>query len=74
MGVLSPEELVRLWSSEQLPTERAIGQIVQHLARLQATLDQHGQALARLRTDVARLHEPATSESSVPRKRPPRKS
>jgi hypothetical protein len=73
MAALPPDELLRLWTAEQLPTERAIGQIVQHLARLQAALDQHSQALAHLRADLARLSAPAASAAPAARKRPPGK-
>ena len=73
MGALLPDELVRLWATEQLPAERAVGQIVQNLARLQATLDQYREALAQLRADVARLHASPTATAPAPRKRSPRK-
>jgi len=67
MAALPPDELLRLWTAEQLPAERAIGQIVQNLARLQTAIDRHGQALSSLRAEVARLH-------TAPRKRTPGKS
>jgi hypothetical protein len=54
MGVLPPDELVRLWVAEQLPPERAIGQLVQHLARLQRALDTQRQMLAQIQADLAR--------------------
>jgi hypothetical protein len=73
MGAIPPDELLRLWTAEQLPTERAIGQIVQHLARLHTALDQHSQALAHLRTELARVHTPAAGAAPAARKRPPRK-
>jgi hypothetical protein len=56
MGTIPPDELLRLWTAEQLPTERAIGQVVQHLATLQATLDRQSLALAELRAELGRLH------------------
>jgi hypothetical protein len=73
MAALPPDELLRLWTAEQLPAERAIGQLVQNLARLQTTIDQHGQALSSLRAEVARLHTASVAASSAPRKRTPGK-
>ncbi len=64
---------LRLWTAEQLPTERAIGQIVQNLARLQTTIDQHSQALSSLRAEVARLLAAPPATSPAPGKRTPRK-
>jgi hypothetical protein len=72
MAALPPDELLRLWTAEQLPAERAIGQLVQNLARLQTAIDQHSQALSSLRAEVARLHTmPAAAPTS--RKRTPGK-
>jgi hypothetical protein len=73
MAALPPEELLRLWTAEQLPAERAIGQLVQNLARLQTTIDQHSQALSSLRAEVARLHTAPAATAPAPRKRPPGK-
>jgi len=73
MAALPPDELLRLWTAEQLPAERAIGQIVQNLARLQTAIDQHGQALSSLRAEVARLHTAPPAAAPAPRKRTPGK-
>jgi hypothetical protein len=72
MAALPPDELLRLWTAEQLPAERAIGQIVQNLARLQIAIDQHSQALSSLRAEVARLHT-MPAAAPTPRKRTPGK-
>lgn len=69
MAALPPDELLRLWTAEQLPAERAIGQIVQNLARLQTAIDQHSQALSSLRAEVARLHTAPATTAPTPRKR-----
>jgi hypothetical protein len=69
MAALPPDELVRLWTAEQLPAERAIGQIVQNLARLQTTIDQHSQTLLNLRAEVARLQSAPAAAAPAPRKR-----
>jgi hypothetical protein len=73
MAALPPDELLRLWTADQLPAERAIGQLVQNLARLQTTIDQHGQALSNLRAEVARLNTPIAAATPAPRKRTPGK-
>ncbi len=69
MAALPPDELLRLWTAEQLPAERAIGQIVQNLARLQTTIDQHSQALSSLRAEVARLLTAPSAAAPAPGKR-----
>lgn len=65
LGVLTPEELVRQWATEQIPAEHAIGQLVQHLARLQRTLDTQRAAIAQMQTTLAHLQVPPTP--SAPR-------
>ena len=55
MGAVAPEELARQWAQDEVTTERAIGQIVQQLVTIQASLDRQVQALGQLRAEVATL-------------------
>ena len=52
MGMTPASELIRLWTQENLDTERAIGQILQHLVHLHTTADVQRLALAQLRAEV----------------------
>lgn len=55
MGTITPEELLRRWSAEQIEPEQAIGQLVQHMARVQHALDVQREALALLRGELAQI-------------------
>ena len=55
MGAIAPIDLARLWAQDEVTTERAIGQIVQQLVTIQASLDRQVQALGQLRSEVATL-------------------
>ncbi|NTU50168.1 MAG: hypothetical protein HGA87_04670 [Desulfobulbaceae bacterium] len=68
MGAVAPEELARLWAQDEVTTERAIGQIVQQLVTIQASLDRQAQALNQLRADVA-ICTTHSEESADKRKR-----
>lgn len=52
MSAVEASELVRLWAEEQLPTERAIGQILQLLVTMQTALERQSLTIAELRTQV----------------------
>lgn len=65
MGAIPPDELLRLWTAEALPTERAIGQVVQHLSILQAALDRQSLALAELRAELGRLQGAANGTQAA---------
>jgi hypothetical protein len=69
MGTVPPDELARLWAGEQLPVEMATGQILQHLVRMQATLEAHGRLLDSLRSDVDYLLAAAATKPPTPTKR-----
>lgn len=53
MSAVAPSELSRLWAQEQLPVERAIGQMLQQLVAMQATLDRQVQTISDLRAQIA---------------------
>jgi hypothetical protein len=55
MGTVTPAELARLWAQEQLPTERAVGQMLQQLVAMQTTLDRQGHTITELRAQIAEL-------------------
>jgi hypothetical protein len=55
MGTLTASELARLWTQEQLPTERAVGQMLQQLVVIQAALDRQAQTISELRSQIADL-------------------
>ena len=54
MGTITPEELLRRWAAEQIGPEQAIGQLVQHLARMQGALEAQRQTLVLLQGELAR--------------------
>ena len=55
MSALAPDELVRLWVEEDLAPERAIGQLLQHVAAMQSTLQRQSQTIAQLRSEISSL-------------------
>lgn len=55
MGAVTPEELARLWSKEEVTTERAVGQIVQQLVTMQECIERQAKTIVQLRTDIATL-------------------
>jgi hypothetical protein len=55
MSVVSPNELLRLWAGEQIPPEHAIGQLVQQLVQMQATLDAQRRTLTQVQSELAAL-------------------
>jgi hypothetical protein len=65
-------DLVRLWTQEALETERAIGQILQHLVQLYATTDVQRLALTQLHTEVERLRVIGESPVQPKPKKPPK--
>lgn len=70
MGTLPPDELLRLWAAEELPTERAIGQVVQHVALLQAAFQRQSQTIAELQAEVGRLRgATASTATALPRRK-----
>ena len=53
MGVLTPDDLQHQWATEQIPAEHAIGQLVQHMARLQRSVDTQRLAIVQLQAALA---------------------
>lgn len=66
MGTLAPSELARLWTQEQLPTERAVGQMLQLLVAMQTTLDGQSRTIIELRAQVADLSSRSISNAATP--------
>ncbi|NJM07064.1 hypothetical protein HC891_14130 [Candidatus Gracilibacteria bacterium] len=67
MAAVAPDELLRLWASEEITPEQAIGQLVQQLTRLSATVDVQRLSLAQLQRELAVLRasdEAAMSDDS----------
>lgn len=64
MSAVAPYELARLWAEEQLPTERAIGQLLQHVVTMQATLERQSRVIAELRSQLTELSTCDTITSS----------
>jgi hypothetical protein len=63
IATVAPDELLRLWASEEITSEQAIGQLVQQFARLSATLDVQRLALAQLQGELATLR--ASDEAAL---------
>jgi hypothetical protein len=57
MAAITPGELLRLWTNEQIEPEHAIGQLVQQIARLQDTVDVQRRALAQMQRELAALRD-----------------
>jgi hypothetical protein len=55
MSAVTPEQLLRLWASDQIAPEQAIGQLVQQLARVQAALESQRRTLAQVQSELAAL-------------------
>jgi len=66
MGTLAPSELARLWTQEQLPTERAVGQMLQLLVSMQTTLDRQSHTIIELRAQIADLSSRSISNAAAP--------
>ena len=65
MGAIAPSELARLWAEEQLPTERAVGQMLQQLVAMQTILERQSLTIAELRAQVTGL---STRDTNTPAK------
>jgi hypothetical protein len=55
MSTATPQELLHLWAREQLSTEMATGQVLQHLVSMQTSLDAIKQRLTALQTQIDNL-------------------
>ena len=69
MSAVNPQELLNLWTREQLSTERATGQLLQHLVSTCAALETMKQKVNTLQEQLDNL-VPATEPtiSSKPKK------
>lgn len=65
MGAVSPNELARLWAQEQLPTERAVGQMLQQLVAMQSTIERQAQTIADMRAQIADLLAQAAPQTTI---------
>jgi hypothetical protein len=65
MGTLAPSELARLWTQEQLPTERAVGQMLQLLVAMQTTLEGQSRTISELRAQIAELASRSMSNAAA---------
>ena len=52
MGMSTPEELLRLWATEHISADMAIGQVLQHLVKMQVTVEQLNRNVSSLRLQV----------------------
>ena len=52
MSAMQPSELLRQWAGEDLPTETAIGHVLQNLVKLQANVDALKETVALLRAEA----------------------
>lgn len=68
MATMPPDELLRLWSRENLTPEMAIGHLIQNLVHHQAALAAMQSALSGLRKDVEGIAAPAPIESAAKRR------
>ena len=55
MGTVTPDELLRLYTLEEITTEQAVGHIVQNLPRIQKLLEALRKELETLRKEAERL-------------------
>lgn len=60
MGAIEPDDLLRQWSSENISAEMAIGQMIQQLVKLNATVDTLKETVTHLRNETSAT--PATSK------------
>lgn len=72
MSAVAPSELARLWIEEQLPTERAIGQMLQQLVAMQTMLERQALVIAELRTQVTALSKPDVNAPTKLQRKPKR--
>lgn len=53
MGAMHPNDLLRQWASDDVSNEMAIGHMLQHLVKLQASLDSLRETVIQIRTESA---------------------
>jgi len=72
MATVTPDELLKLWRSEQISAELAITYLIQNQARHEVTIITTNISHARLRLDVDRLIDHTGLEAKE-KKKPARK-
>ena len=70
MSAAPPQELLKLWARDQLSTEMATGQILQHLTARQATLEVLKLKVNALQTQIEGLSVRTETVSAKGKKRP----
>jgi hypothetical protein len=53
MSAMDLNELLRRWSSDDISSEMAMGHAIQHIVRLNASIDSLKETVARLRIEAA---------------------
>lgn len=74
MGTMDPNELLKLWTLEQVSVEMAIGHILQNLVKMSIALEAHNTLLCKLQSNVNDLivHtgvKPRSKDRKKPHKR-----
>ena len=67
MGAMDLNELLRRWSSDDISSEMAMGHAIQHIVRLNASVDSLKETIARLRAE-ATATTPLIAPAPVPGK------
>jgi hypothetical protein len=70
MSAVNPQELLSLWTREQLSTERATGQLLQHLVSTCTALETMKQKVNALQAQLDSL-TPATEPTASSKKKKP---
>jgi hypothetical protein len=71
MSAITPQELLNLWTREQLSTERATGQILQHLTTMHAALEALRLKMSTLQAQLESLTIPTETATPKAKKSPP---
>ena len=65
MGTVTPAELLRLWTLEQVTVEMVVGHLIQNLVKQQTALETTNLTLYNLRADVDSLIAQSGMKPSV---------
>ena len=71
MSALTPQELLNLWAREQLSTEMATGQILQHLTAMHTALETLRLKINTLQIQLENLTNPSDTAAPKAKKSPP---
>jgi len=69
MGTMPPNELLRLWKLEKLPTEMAIGHILQNLVRIEDVQNTFSSTVYEVKADINCLSRPKGMRKKQDRKK-----